>query len=271
MYMKQIIKIFFLLQLALTGMPAFFSCSLPVMEHKEETVFHLPEEIPPLLSSWKIVIRSDTTSEEFIIPASQKKFSVFMNQNETVSVSAFPVIRSDKTDFFYPCGTVVPGTKNLTWEGGFSAFLYSIMVSQNSENEILKYFNWNRLTEELCIKEEKSIPKISTGGIYFNPWNLDLERLTEKIQNGKFILTDLKLLPQKSIPIQKTIFMEPETTLYSRYFPESRIISEYRKLFIYSSENISDIFMTVNLNRPPETFLLNYSEEYEKVFISTLN
>ena len=164
--MKQIVP------LALVGLLcvrcAFF-------EEEEQQTFTLP-----YASSWSVVT---TTGSGQTFTVTGDSFSTRVVKNEATAVLAFDLTGGEADN---PCGTIYPYAHSLNYVDGFAAsVLYSLLASTTDDADAAKSylsaFNWVRFMEA-CREWGDDV------------WSLDKEYIMQKIAQGSFRVTYIKLL-----------------------------------------------------------------------------
>ena len=159
---------------------AFFS-------EEENVVFSLPCEFNGQTVESFLILYADgihqntLSSAEKVSPA--QKITLTLSKNSTAAILAYPIIDGKKEK---PLGCIYPYSNEIQTENGFSASILYTLYLSSSDNpkqlqDYLARFNWERFMD--CISEIQ------------DPWQLDTERILQKIASGKFKKNDLKLKP----------------------------------------------------------------------------
>lgn len=236
-------KIIFILALSFL----FFSCTF-FEEKQEEITFYLPDfssilnEFSDLeFSFWQIQYQN--SEGKFYEKTRDNKIIIKTNKNEPLSVLAFPIIvLPDKTfsQFFKPCGTIYPYdyddfSQNLTWENGFCANLINMLFDSSAEsnlstsqiNDFIKTFNWKKMMQSISKTASQNQEDIlsSLSNKFYNPWQIDIQKLLENLSTKKFTSSLLKTNSIYSFSKEDFNFSENDIIL-SSYVPENIILKE---------------------------------------------
>lgn len=236
-------KIIFILTLSFL----FFSCTF-FEEKQEEITFYLPDfssilnEFSDLeFAFWQIQYQN--SEGRFYEKTCDNKIIIKTNKNEPLSVLAFPIIvLPDKTfsQFFKPCGTIYPYdyddfSQNLTWENGFCANLINMLFDSSAEsnlstsqiNDFIKTFNWKKMMQSISKTASQNQEEIlsSSSNKFYNPWQIDIQKLLENLSTKKFTSSLLKTNSIYNFSKEDFNFSENDIIL-SSYVPENIILKE---------------------------------------------
>lgn len=225
----------------------FFSCTF-FEEKQEEITFFLPDfssilnEFSDLeFAFWQIQYQN--SEGKFHEKTCDNKIIIKTNKNEPLSVLAFPIIvLPDKTfsQFFKPCGTIYPYdyddfSQNLTWENGFCANLINMLFDSSAEsnlstsqiNDFIKTFNWKKLMQSISKTTSQNHEEIlsSSSNKFYNPWQIDIQKLLENLSTKKFTSSLLKTNSIYNFSKEDFNFSENDIIL-SSYVPENIILKE---------------------------------------------
>ena len=151
----------------------FASCAF--FETQQEQEFSLPYS-----SVWSVVTTTGSGQQFTVTGAS---FTADMAKNEATALLATD---SSGGASSYTCGTIYPYGHALNYVDGFAAsVLYSMLASTTDDldaaKEYLSSFNWVRFMEA-CREYGEDV------------WLLDKEYIMQKIAQGSFRVTYIKLL-----------------------------------------------------------------------------
>lgn len=262
--MKLILKFMavFLLTLMFTSL---LSCTngMDIISKNEEITVLLPvfPDSPgyPQLSRWLIHIEAKEISESFFISES---FQLSLLKNEPVSITATAITytgdNQDETVFFKPAGAVYPYEWNedeiqLTWEGGFAASLMESIfkscrenhISSSHMNDFISSFNWEKLQTAVINNINKSIESFLTDdetvqAKFYNPWQIDRQKLLENLTNKIFSADYLKTKNVYSVNLSLFGFSS-EISVISSFIPENEILLNYDAVSL--QKNVAENFL----------------------------
>lgn len=235
---KSPVSVFFLLFFGLF----FICCSQeePLLIN-EEIHIKLPEwpnfvKDTVELSGWQISIKGKYVNEEFFIPynENQRDFSLTAPKNKHFSIKATPVTKNidntSETLFFMPAGSVYPDLYSdsglqLTFEDGFTAYIMSLLETEDFS--YADHFNWKKFSQVIQTRS-------SDQSIFYDPWKLNIQKITHGIRTGNFTSVLLNSPKTKIIEIPEPypIFLYPYIPLNERFFKPDKIpIYENDKTF----------------------------------------
>ena len=162
-------------QLVFLALVCLLCVACAFFEDEEEQEFTLP-----YASTWSVVTTTGS-GQQFTVTGDS--FTADMAKNEATAILAFDTM-DEGAD--YPCGTIYPYAHSLNWVDGFAAsVLYSKLASTTDDLDAAKAylssFNWVRFMEA-CREWGDDV------------WLLDKEYIMQKIAQGSFRVTYLKLL-----------------------------------------------------------------------------
>lgn len=179
-------------------------------------ITNLPEKIE--LTSWKIQIVCGDTIKEISLTTDACSFSIeksFLSPVYPTAIIAYPETNCQnwKEQFFYPCGTIFPYSKDLSWKDGFSAdilkkYYYACSNLQNANMDVLTYathFNWCKFSQ--------SLPDY--------PWLLDTDLILSGIFCGEFSSSYLKPKGIQNVKLDtiKNILNLSDFIIVPQYYP----------------------------------------------------
>jgi len=220
--------------------------SLPEYPPKTENTQAYPE-----LSRWYIQVQSQNFSQHFY--TKQNQFSLEVNKNQPLSITATPItfIQNDEIPnqenlFFHPAGAIYPMNWenqiiNLTWNQGFSASLMETLFLSTTEtgvttehmNQFLSSFNWKKLQDSIDEKVSQSYDSQT----FYNPWQIDRERLLENLSCAIFSADYLKTKNLLTIQINQLKLTESSSrSLISSFIPENQFIQDQGILTVQKNQ-----------------------------------
>lgn len=179
-------------------------------------ITNLPEKIE--LTSWKIQIVCGDTIKEISLTPDTCSFSIeksFLSPVYPSAIIAYPETNCQnwKEQFFFPCGTIFPYSKDLSWKEGFSAdilkkYYFACTNLQNATMDILNYavhFNWCKFSQ--------SLPDY--------PWLLDSDIILNGIFCGEFSSSYLKPKGIQNVRLDtiKNILNLSDFIIVPQYYP----------------------------------------------------
>ena len=137
--------------------------------------------IPPDFDFWQIIVHDGGSEKAFTLEKTAETFSMELPKNVVLGILAYPVKDGKMHD---PCGAVYPYSSALDEKGGFCAYIADRLYRGSSESkeisqDYISRFNWQKF--------------INACNDFENPWNLDADRIVEKIASGTFKKSDLKM------------------------------------------------------------------------------
>ena len=208
------------------------SCALFAADETVE--FELPQwpEYLPELEGWcvQVTLREPQgpqgigVAEALEAPPDKRHISFKIPKNQPCCIIATPITQNQ---FFKPAGTIYPYSQKITWSGGYSAQLYTIIPD-------CEQFNWEKLLETLEQKQTED---------FYNPWLLDTQQVLEGIAYRNFTATKLRLSKIICVPLDFEVF--------SSYVPENEYFQQKNQTCV-----------TVKIGQP-ELFALRQSSGTE--------
>ena len=208
------------------------SCALFAADETVE--FELPQwpEYLPELEGWSVQVtlrepqgpQGIGVAEALEAPPDKRHISFKIPKNQPCCIIATPITQNQ---FFKPAGTIYPYSQKITWSGGYSAQLYTIIPD-------CEQFNWEKLLETLEQKQTED---------FYNPWLLDTQQVLEGIAYHNFTATKLRL--------SKTICVPLDFEVFSSYVPENEYFQQKNQTCV-----------TVKIGQP-ELFALRQSSGTE--------
>ncbi|MBO4628515.1 MAG: hypothetical protein J5687_01055 [Treponema sp.] len=225
--MRKIILLLCLVMPVVVGSCALFAA--------DETVeFELPQwpEYLPELEGWSVQVtlrepqgpQGIGVAEALEAPPDKRHISFKIPKNQPCCIIATPITQNQ---FFKPAGTIYPYSQKITWSGGYSAQLYTIIPD-------CEQFNWEKLLETLEQKQTED---------FYNPWLLDTQQVLEGIAYRNFTATKLRLSKIICVPLDFEVF--------SSYVPENEYFQQKNQTCV-----------TVKIGQP-ELFALRQSSGTE--------
>ena len=208
------------------------SCALFAADETVE--FELPQwpEYLPELEGWSVQVtlrepqgpQGIGVAEALEAPPDKRHISFKIPKNQPCCIIATPITQNQ---FFKPAGTIYPYSQKITWSGGYSAQLYTIIPD-------CEQFNWEKLLETLEQKQTED---------FYNPWLLDTQQVLEGIAYRNFTATKLRLSKIICVPLDFEVF--------SSYVPENEYFQQKNQTCV-----------TVKIGQP-ELFALRQSSGTE--------
>jgi hypothetical protein len=197
------------------------------------------------------------------IPPGTEKFSLMLPENLAAAVIVQPVTKNYAA-FFRPAGCIYPENTVSTWTDGFAAtILYRLLSADSGNLSARAYsfsrFNWTRFLAEIRQKEKESVARLEAAAentvdettvgqkTFYNPWNLNAEKILSEITAKTFTVYDLNLSAREicSIPVTELFSgINATDAVISTYLPENTIVKKY------------DIITLRKPTREPAVFLL---------------
>lgn len=191
----------------------------------------------PELSKWKVTISSSQESYSFYTTA--PSFTYNFKKNLPCAITVQPITLLDngeECEYFLPAGIIYPyaqiDSQNIsaTWEQGFLAHTINRIINSKKETGVsqqhlekfLKEFNWQKAQQTINAKIEKSILEETA---YFNPWQIDSERLLDNLCYGNFKTTFLNTTGLYTFSLS-SLFQNDDFFPLSPFIPENQFLME---------------------------------------------
>lgn len=246
------IKTFCAIFFAVSICAGYSSCQYnPIqLPDREEVLFEFPQWPPavykdtlspyPELSRWQIIVTCGEYQEKFF--TTEQFIGLSVKKNEPLCISATPITlttEGQETSFFMPAGTIYPceweenSTQKLTWEGGFTSFIFETLYNSKKTTGVttehmmnfLKRFNWQKMNKTICENHNKETDK------FYNPWLIDTYQLLDNLSYGTFKPTFLNMKNVTALSFSK---LEPYSheNLLSSYIPENENMNQTGKISV---------------------------------------
>lgn len=164
----------------------------------------------PELQNWKITVLNRFGSKTYY-SAPQEKFIYLEISKDTLSaIQVFPITQ---TEFFYPAGCVYPvdflerPKADALWQNGtFAKIAAEALMNENlkTKENLLYYFNWNKLKRELNKNEDDAIKKFDIKNPKRNKISFyaDISATVQKIYDSPSRFT-IEYFESKALDIKK--------------------------------------------------------------------
>lgn len=225
----------------------------------------------PALCGWKIRIGDSDGFDEFVHYSGDLWHE--FKRNKAACVLAYPLVKDaygNFVDFFKPAGALAydatGGVLELGWENAVSAFVMMRLVelAEGCNCKVnLERFNWRKFNDFLLINYCDG-----EGEKFYNPWNLDLERIVGYIAGSSFRVSFLQ--------DSNTFWYETDcyrNEIISSFIPENKNIqknhgirlkqSEVNLISDYNMEGIIVIRKSEKNLSVRQTSLPIFNKEYE--------